>query len=56
MLFRKAVKIESCAACHVNSQGLCYMSTFEHQRVPAARFNNVFLKLLDRHATYIATY
>ena len=24
---------------------------FEHQRVPAARFN-VFLKLFDRHATY----
>ena len=25
MLFWKAVKIESCAACHINSQGLCYM-------------------------------
>ena len=25
---------------------------FVHQRVPAARFNNIFLKLFDRHATY----
>ena len=25
MLFYKAVKIEKCAACHVHSQGLCYM-------------------------------
>ena len=56
MLFWKAVKIESCAACHVNSQGLCYMSTFKHQRMPAAQFNNIFLKLFHEHATYIATY
>ena len=27
-------------------------TTFKHQRVPAARFNNIFLKLFDRHATY----
>ena len=33
---------------HVNSRE----TTFEHQRVPAARFNNIFLKLFDRHATY----
>ena len=33
---------------HVNSPE----TTFEHQRVPAARFNNIFLKLFDRHATY----
>ena len=33
---------------HVNSREM----TFEHQRVPAARFNNIFLKLFDRHATY----
>ena len=26
-------------------------TTFEDQRVPAARFNNIFLKLFDRHAT-----
>ena len=26
-------------------------TTFEHQRVPAARFN-ISLKLFDRHATY----
>ena len=24
-------------------------TTFEHQRVAAARFNNIFLKLFDRH-------
>ena len=34
---------------HVNSRE----TTFEHQRVPAAgRLNNIYLKLLDRHATY----
>ena len=33
---------------HVNSRE----TTFEHQRVPAAGFNNIFLKLFDRHATY----
>ena len=33
---------------HMNSRE----TTFEHQRVPAARFNNIFLKLLDRHATF----
>ena len=33
---------------HVNSRE----TTFEHQRVPAARFNNIFLNLFDRHATY----
>ena len=33
---------------HVNS----HETTFERQRVPAARFNNIFLKLFDRHATY----
>ena len=27
-------------------------TTFEHQRVPAAGFNNIFLKRFDRHATY----
>ena len=32
---------------HVNSRE----PTFEHQRLPAARFN-IFLKLFDRHATY----
>ena len=37
---------------HVNSRE----TTFEHQRVPAARFNNIFLKLFDRHATCIANY
>ena len=58
MFFWKAFQIESCAACHVNSQGLCYMwihvkrPEFEHQRVPAAQFNNIFWKLFDRHATY----
>ena len=34
---------------HVNSRE----TTFEHQRVPAARFINIFLKLFDRHATYL---
>ena len=33
---------------HVNSR----QTTFEHQRLPAARFKNIFLKLFDRHATY----
>ena len=33
---------------HVNSRE----TTFQHQRVPAARLNNISLKLLDRHATY----
>ena len=33
---------------HVNSRE----TTFEHQHVPAARFNNIFWKLFDRHATY----
>ena len=33
---------------HVNSRE----TTFKHQRVPAARFNNIFLKLFDRYATY----
>ena len=33
---------------HVDSRE----TTFEQQRVPAARFNNIFLKLFDRHATY----
>ena len=34
---------------HVNSRE----TTFEHQRVPAARFNNILLiKLFDRVATY----
>ena len=33
---------------HVNSRE----TIFEHQRVPAARFNNTFLKLFDGHATY----
>ena len=33
---------------HVNSRE----TTFEHQRVPAARFNNIFWKIFDRHATY----
>ena len=37
---------------HVNSRE----TTFEHQRVPAARFNNIFLKLFDRHATYCYSY
>ena len=32
---------------HVNS----HETTFKHQRVPAARFINIFLKLFDRHAT-----
>ena len=27
-------------------------TTFEHQRVPATRFNNIFPKLFDRHATF----
>ena len=29
-------------------------TTFQHQRMPAARFNfnNIFFKLFDRHATY----
>ena len=58
MLLWKAVTIENCAACHVLSQGLCLIrvnsreTTFEHQRAPAARFNNIYLKLFDRHATY----
>ena len=43
---------ENCAACHVHSQGLCYMRIHVHQRVPATRFNNIFLKLFDRYATY----
>ena len=29
-----------------------WVPLFEHQRVPATRFNNIFLKLCDRHATY----
>ena len=33
---------------HVNPRE----KTFEHQRVSAARFNNIFLKLFGRHATY----
>ena len=33
---------------HVDSRE----TTFKHQRVPAVRFNNIFLKLFDRHATY----
>ena len=33
---------------HVNSRE----TTLEHQWVPAARFNNIFLRLFDRHATY----
>ena len=33
---------------HVSSRE----TTFEHQRAPAARFNNIFLKLFDRHDTY----
>ena len=33
---------------HVNSRE----TTVEHQPVPAARFNNIFLKLFNRHATY----
>ena len=34
---------------HVNSRE----TTFEHQRMPAARFNNIFFKkLFDRYATY----
>ena len=33
---------------HVNSRE----TIFEHQRVPAAQFNNIFLKLFDRNATY----
>ena len=56
MLFRKAVKIESCAACHVNIHVTCHvkrpLNICEHQRVPAARFNNIFLKLFGRHATH----
>ena len=28
-------------------------TTFEHQRVAAARFNNIFLKLFDRHQWWI---
>ena len=44
-------------ACHVHSQGIMLHvnsreTTFEHERVPAARFNNIFLKLFDRYATY----
>ena len=39
--------IKSSIMLHVNSRE----TTFEHQRVPAARFN-IFLKLFDRHATY----
>ena len=33
---------------HVSSRE----TTSEHERVLAARFNNIFLKLFDRHATY----
>ena len=33
---------------HLNSRE----TTFEHQRVPAARFTNIFLKLFDRHTAY----
>ena len=36
---------------HVNSRE----TTFEHQRVPAARFNNIFLKLFGRHATSLTS-
>ena len=46
--------MENGAGCHVDSQGLCYM-TFKRQRVPDARYNNIFLKLFDRHATYKST-
>ena len=53
----KVVSVENCVACHVHSQGIMLHvnsreTTFEHQRVPAARFNNIFLKLFDRYATY----
>ena len=30
-------------------------TTFEHQRAAAALFNNIFLKLFDRRATYKPT-
>ena len=55
--------IESCAACHVHNQGLCYMWLYViicddvtceydlYQRVPSARFNYILLKLFDRYAT-----
>ena len=33
MLFSKAVKIESCAACHINSQGLCFLMCLFFVRV-----------------------
>ena len=33
---------------HVNSRE----TTSVHQRVLAARFNNIFLNLFDKHATY----
>ena len=33
---------------HVNSRE----TTFEHHRLRAAQFNDIFLKLFDRHATY----
>ena len=46
----QGLKIENCAACHVHGQGLYYVTCeftcndlrklFEHQRAPAARFNN----------------
>ena len=36
---------------HVNSRG----TTFEHERAAAARFNNIFLQLFDRHAKHKST-
>ena len=45
---KSCLKIENCAACHVHSQGLYYVTCefkwndlrklIEHQRAPAARF------------------
>ena len=62
---KSCLKIENCAACHVHSQGLYYVTCeftwndlrklIEHQRAPAARFNNISLKLFGRHATYKST-
>ena len=51
------MKIESCAACHINSQGLMLHAdsretAFEHQGMPVARFNtflspNIHIQILQ---------
>ena len=48
LLLSKAVQLVTFIVNELGSRE----TTFEHQRVPAARFNNIFLKLFDRHATY----